>query len=91
MIKINIKTVSAKDYQGISTKRCSITDRNYSDLSSNKVGGYSHNFKVINQAKKIHTCDTPPHWINDIAKRITIALHGEEEYKRLLELQMKML
>ena len=34
MIKFNIKTVSARDYQGIETRRCSITNQNYSDLST---------------------------------------------------------
>lgn len=33
MIKFNIKTVSAKDYQGIETIRCNFTNTNYSDLS----------------------------------------------------------
>ena len=87
MIKINIKTVSAKDYQGVSTKRCSITNRNYSDLSSKLNLGNGESMGWI----KTHGCDVPHEWKYDIAKRTMIALHGEDEYKKLLELQMKML
>ena len=32
MIKFNIKTVSAEEYQDIETKRCAFTNTNYSDL-----------------------------------------------------------
>ena len=87
MIKFNIKTVSAKDYQGISTKICSITGARYSDLSNSLYLGNGKSMGWI----KTHGCATPPHWKDDIAKRMAIYLHGEEGYKELLELQDKML
>lgn len=87
MIKLNIKTVSAKDYQGVSTKTCSISGVKYSDLSSKLNLGTGKSMGWI----KTHGCSTPHEWKYDIAKKTMIDLHGEKEYKRLLDLQMKML